>query len=439
MLIDSTTLADLEVFDDPMGRGGLFALLDETRTTPGRRALRRRMTRPASDPAKIRETQLAVRFFARYPDAMELQPALLDCLRRYLDSNIVLVPEEGRLAGFVRARLRATLYRDLHREIREGVEAARALGRRLLETGRRTRALDPPEQVTLRIERLEEICRRWALVPGSGSPPAVLSHDRLLRGAGLSDLRELVDVVGDLDALGAMGRATAKQGWSIPEIADSDQFVLEAEGVYHPFVEDPVTNPIDLSGGEPLVFLTGPNMAGKTTYLRAAALVVLLSQVGMGVPARRARVSPVDVLLTSLNPADNLRAGLSFFLSEVQRVREAATHLVERRRCFVVFDEVFKGTNVRDALEASAEVILGFARARGSGFIFSSHLVELVERLRTEPRVRFGYFDGRVVDGRAEYSYRVRPGVSDERLGLQLLAEERIPELIARIAAASSR
>jgi DNA mismatch repair protein MutS len=117
----------------------------------------------------------------------------------------------------------------------------------------------------------------------------------------------------------------------------------------------------------------------------------------------------------------------------VNRVRDAAAHLAEGRRAFVLFDEVFKGTNVRDALEASKTVILGFAKARGSGFIFSSHLVELVDALEREGRVQFYFFEGKLESGRATYSYELRAGVSRQRLGLQLLAEAEIPRLLARI------
>jgi DNA mismatch repair ATPase MutS len=143
----------------------------------------------------------------------------------------------------------------------------------------------------------------------------------------------------------------------------------------------------------------------------------------------------VEALITSLNPSDNLRAGMSYFLSEVLRVQVAAETLAEGRRAFVLFDEVFKGTNVSDALEASAEVISGFSLAARSGFIFSSHIVELEGKLRSNPRVRFEDFEGRLVEGRAEYSYRLHSGISNLRLGLQLLREAGIPQLIARIGA----
>jgi len=176
-------------------------------------------------------------------------------------------------------------------------------------------------------------------------------------------------------------------------------------------------------------------MAGKTTYLKTVALVVLLAQTGMNVPASSMRLAPVEVVLTSLNPADNLRAGISYFYAEILRVREAAEILAGGRKALVLFDEVFKGTNVKDALEASAEVIEGFAKTRRSGSIFASHLSELYETLRTNPAIRFCQFDGEIIDGSPVFAYELASGVSEKRFGLLLLRQARVPDLIAKISA----
>jgi DNA mismatch repair protein MutS len=117
------------------------------------------------------------------------------------------------------------------------------------------------------------------------------------------------------------------------------------------------------------------------------------------------------------------------------RVKAAATILADGRKALILFDEVFKGTNVKDALEATSEVILGFAKARRAGCIFSSHLAELSEVLRTSPAIRFCYFDGDILGGEPHYTYELREGVSDKRFGLHLLRQAMVPELIARISA----
>ncbi len=139
--------------------------------------------------------------------------------------------------------------------------------------------------------------------------------------------------------------------------------------------------------------------------------------------------------LSSLNPVDNLKEGVSCFMAEVLRVRDAARLVTSGRRSLVLFDEVFKGTNVRDALDASSQVILGFANSRLSGSIFSSHLSELAHGFADHPSIRLRRFDGEVVDGEPRFGYTLEPGVSEMRMGLLLLEQARVPELLRAIGA----
>lgn len=430
MQIDATTLADLEVFGGGDGAGGVFDLVDRTQTARGRSALRRRFENPATDPATIRRTQEAVRFFQRHPRVVRLDAPTVESVGRYLRSNITVSRASGLRAHAERAWM-AVGYRDLLRELGEGVRGVLDLFDQVARLSVSLREHDVPAAITAVAAPLEETAR--VVQRARRESHSLLRLDRRLRGELNDRIEEALEQLAVLDALQAMAETTSALGWVLPEPVEAETFHLEAEGLVHPFLEDAVPNPVRLSGGQPMVFLTGPNMAGKTTYLRSVALLALLGQVGMGVPARRMRFTPVEALFTSLNPSDNLRAGLSYFLAEVLRVKEAASLLADGRRALVLFDEVFKGTNVRDALDASAEVILGFARARRSGFVFSSHLAELVERLAANSAIRFCYFDGDIVHGAPEYSYALREGVSEKRFGLLLLRHARVPELIARI------
>lgn len=432
MLIDRTTLSDLEVYAATDGSAGLFQLIDRTVTSRGRAALRRRFENPSSDLETIRRTQEAVRFFQRHPDVLDIDHPSLESVEWYLRSN-ASVSTASPLAARVEQAWMALRYRDLLSELADGVRATVDVFSKVSQVCASLSELDAPPIVAEPVGRLmaaAEMVRNAR--SGAGS---LLRLDRALRTECRAGIEHALDLLAGLDALHAMADATNAFNWVMPELLDSDAFSLDAEGVYHPFVEHAVRNPARLSAGEPMVFLTGPNMAGKTTYLRSVALVVLLGQIGMGVPARRVRFTPVEVLFTSLNPSDNLRAGLSYFLAEVMRVKAAAGILAEGRRALVLFDEVFKGTNVRDALDASTEVILGFTRARRSGFIVSSHLAELAEILESSPAIRFCYFDGDVVQGSPRYTYQLCDGVSDKRFGLVLLRQAGIPELMARISA----
>ncbi|MDH3456213.1 MAG: hypothetical protein OER90_05175 [Gemmatimonadota bacterium] len=430
MLIDSTTLSDLEVFAASDGSGGVFQLIDRTATSRGRAALRERLEHPSSDIGSIRSTQDAVRFLQLHPNVVNLNDRHVEAVASYLRSNIN-VSATSPLGMRAEHAWMTFRYRDLLAELDQGVRATVTLLEQvssacvaLLERDAPPLIADAAKDVTTTAQLVTQASRE------SGS---LLQLDRTLRTECRDTIEAALERIAELDALNAMAAATSALGFVIPELLDSAAFTLDAEGVFHPFVERAVPNPARLSGGEPMVFLTGPNMAGKTTYMRSVALVVLLGQIGMGVPARRAQFTPVEALCTSLNPTDNLRAGLSYFLAEVMRVKQAARILVEGRRALVLFDEVFKGTNVRDALDASAEVILGFARARRSGFIFSSHLVELVAVLESTPAIRFCYFDGDIVHNAPRYTYELRDGVSDKRFGLVLLRQAGVPELLGQI------
>jgi DNA mismatch repair ATPase MutS len=356
----------------------------------------------------------------------------IDAVARYVQSNIA-IDTGSALSERIEHALLFLRYRGILREIKAGVSSTLAFFSETACFCRNLADRSPPPALAELVSRIDGIARSVLDVPAENR--SLLAQDRALRSRLRPSILEALELLGQIDALNSMASASTAPGWNLPELVNSESFVLEAEGIFHPFIRDPVVNPCRLNGGEPMVFLTGPNMAGKTTYLRSVAIVVLLAQVGMAVPARQVRVSPVEALFTSLNPIDNLRAGLSYFYAEVMRVKAAATILAEGRRAFVMFDEVFKGTNVRDALDASAEVILGFAKARQSGFIFSSHLTELVGALQENRAIRFYCFDGEIRDGAAEYSYQLRQGVSAKRFGLLLLRQAGVPKLIEMIGA----
>jgi len=434
MEIDSTTLTDLEIFEAAGGRAGVFELIARTTTSLGRSALRRRVCNPFSDITEIRRTQEAVAFLARHPDLVVVADAGVRAVAKYLRSNIT--PPEDFVAGARLERIWWKLrYRDALEEIETGAHATVKLFEYVAKRCASLQSVDAPASLSEMGSSITGTAEEVLRVASRSS--TLLAMDRPLRSSLKPRIEEALRQIGELDALNAMALTTSKRGWIFPDLVESDTFLLEAEGLHHPFLTNPVRNPVRLSGGEPMVFLTGPNMAGKTTYLRSVGLAVLLAQIGMGIPASSARLSPAEVLFTSLNPSDNLRAGISYFVAEVLRVREAATHLAAGKRALIIFDEVFKGTNVHDALDASTEVILGFARARASGCIFSSHLVELVNRLESEPSIRYCCFDAEMEHGIPRYSFRLGEGVSDRRFGLLLLKQAQVPELIARIAAAS--
>ena len=174
---------------------------------------------------------------------------------------------------------------------------------------------------------------------------------RLLRAA---------EAVGELDALAAFAVAAADYGWTRPEI--SQGLELSIQGGRHPIVEQAVAQGEFVANDthldperDQIVILTGPNMAGKSTYLRQVALIVLLAQCGSFVPADRALIGLADRVFTRVGAHDDLAAGMSTFMVEMSETANILNHAT--RSSLVVFDEVGRGTSTYDGLSIAQAVV----------------------------------------------------------------------------------
>lgn len=355
-------------------------------------------------------------------------------MQSYLDSSFDVLIDAGAVTRQVDATLIAVRHRDLLRHARAGIQG---LGRLLARASRIVDRLESPENpahVRLLCDRIRQSMDAAPIHGASGTGPfwRTLAADRALRSEWRDELQALLDALAELDFLSGAARLL-DHGYTLPEVVDDDEAHLEGAGVWHPFLPEGVPNHVSLRGGESLVFLTRPNMAGKTTYLRAVGLCVYLAQCGLPVPARHFAFRPVDRLFTSLSPEDNLRAGISFFLAEVRRVKDVVEAVARGQRTIAIFDEVFKGTNVADALEASKTVLLGCSRTTRSAFIFSSHLAELADELAEVPSIRFCYFDGELGASALSFDYHLRAGVSRKRFGMEVFRREGLAELLASL------
>ena len=258
----------------------------------------------------------------------------------------------------------------------------------------------------------------------------VLQSDRIFRTRLKNTFQDLIGWYFEIDALFSMAKTTNENNFSYPEIANEEDFTFRIEGLYHPLLQNAVPYNIGLDNNSNFIFLTGPNMAGKTTFLKAAGTAVYLAHLGMGIPAKSARICYFDRLLTSLNITDNITAGYSFFYSEVIRVKQLAESLNRGEKVFSLFDELFRGTNVKDAYDTSVMIISGLVRWNRSIFILSSHLWELWEKIKVFPNIKELCFDSEIKNGKPVFTYHILHGVSDMRLGMTIIENEKIMNLL---------
>ena len=227
-----------------------------------------------------------------------------------------------------------------------------------------------------------------------------------------------------LDVLAGLAETAAIANFTKPHVHDGDEFL--ATDTRHPVVErfatDPfVPNDIDLNGAtRQLVILTGPNMGGKSTYLRQTALLPLLAQVGSFVPAKDAKIPIVDRIFARVGASDNIASGQSTFMVEMQEtanILHAAT-----ARSLVVLDEIGRGTSTFDGLSiawAVAEHLASNPKARPKT-LFATHYHELTDLADSLPGVVNAHVAAREWKDDIIFLRKIVPGRSDRSYGIQV-------------------
>ena len=206
-------------------------------------------------------------------------------------------------------------------------------------------------------------------------------------------LQRSANAVASIDALCSLATVAMKQGYCRPEV-DTGPYICIQDG-RHPVVEQMlkdslfVPNDTDLgSSGNQVAIITGPNMAGKSTYMRQVALIVIMAQMGSFVPARSARIGIVDRVFTRVGASDDLSSGQSTFMVEMTEVAQILRHATARS--LLILDEIGRGTSTYDGM-AIARAVLEYAantRQLGAKTLFATHYHELTEIEQELPNVR---------------------------------------------------
>jgi len=240
-----------------------------------------------------------------------------------------------------------------------------------------------------------------------------------------------------LDVLAGLAETAAIADFTKPHVHDGDEFL--ATDARHPVVERFATdafvpNDIDLNGTtRQLVILTGPNMGGKSTYLRQAALLPLLAQIGSFVPAKDAKIPVVDRIFARVGASDNIARGQSTFMVEMQET--AAILHTATSRSLVVLDEIGRGTSTFDGLSiawAVAEYLASNPKARPKT-LFATHYHELTDLADSLPGVVNAHVAAREWKDDIIFLRKIVPGRSDRSYGIQVARLAGLPgSVIAR-------
>ncbi len=255
-------------------------------------------------------------------------------------------------------------------------------------------------------------------------------YEALLEGLAehLAPLQRMAAAVAELDVLADLAQRADRLDYRRPELTDRP--CLEIVGGRHPVIERAlgspfVPNDLRLDEDRRMLMITGPNMGGKSTYMRQTALIVLLAHIGSFVPAERALIGPVDRIFTRIGASDDLASGRSTFMVEMTETANILHNA--SARSLVLMDEIGRGTSTYDGLALAWAVAEDLARRVGAFTLFATHYFELTRLPERIPTIANVHLDAVEQGDRVLFLHRVKEGPADRSYGLQVAALAGIP------------
>lgn len=438
MNIDQTSLRDLAIFHAEEEQS-VFNTLNFTQTSGGAQWLAYLLSHPFSDSKSIQETQDLLRLMLQHRDKWPtgITNGTIMVLEKFYQSQIDTIPYP---ANAVNAAVYKLIHGPDYSLIRYTVGHAIDFLQGMQQFVHIFDAAHAPALLKTILSRIQLAMTRQEITSllsitdkKSLSATVLLKHGHYLLYHYKNQLNDLIDLYGRLEAYFSLAQAIQVYQLSFPEIHPSESPSITAKGLRHILLEHPVAYDLEMNQASNFIFLTGANMAGKSTFIKAVGIAAYLAHIGMAVPATQMQLSIFDGILSNIQVSDNIVKGESYFFNEVQRIKNTITRINDNSKWLVLIDELFKGTNVQDAMRCSTTVIKGLLKIKNSLFVLSTHLYEIGDELRPYPNIAFRYFETQVTDEELRFSYQLKEGISNDRLGYLILKQAGVVDLIERL------
>jgi DNA mismatch repair ATPase MutS len=436
-IIDKQTLDDLSIFGK-RGKTSIYNLFNTTRTRGGAQILEDMFMYPLSEAEKINKRSHIIRYFQENRIAFPFRGELFDTIEYYLsntDNRTRLMAENDTLQRKLKGAMGAdNEYEQLHKGVLAIVEIVNNLQTFIEDMGKDKNAVSYREEV----EEMAQLVGDPDLAPlfkekGAKKLPysKTADLDTLLRFKIREKLRRLLYWIYNLDVYIAVALVATKHKFAFAKALPGGNNTLRVEKMYHPEVKNAVANSLSVNRTNNVIFLTGANMAGKSTFMKTLGVTVFLAHIGFPVPAESMEFSVMEGMYTTINLPDNLNMGYSHFYAEVLRVKKVAEQLGRSKNLLVIFDELFRGTNVKDAYDATVAITSAFSGKKDCLFVISTHIIEAGEILGKQcDNIRFVYFPT-VMDGNIpRYTYTLTEGITGDRHGMMIINNEKVLDIL---------
>lgn len=437
MQVDKTTLADLSIFHNEEEQS-VFYHLNHTQTNGGREQLRYLLAHPLSSLEEIQDTQQSIQ---QLMQVMEQWPITVTngtimVIERFYESQINPFPDHpNTVNSFIYKIINAPDYSLIRYTVEHAIDFVKGL--HIIIELLKEQALS--RQLATLVTRMSMLLSKSTIQEMLLEDKKKLRPEQVLRYGGFirdhfkSQSLELVDIYSRMDAYLSIAWACRKHGYHFPGISISKEPFIQAKGLYHMLLETPVAYDIDMNIDKNFLFLTGANMAGKSTFIKAVGVSVYLAHLGLPVPANDMKLSYFDGLLSNIQVVDNIIKGESFFFNEVQRIKNTIEKISDGKNWLILIDELFKGTNQQDAVKCSTAVIEGLRKMNNALFVLSTHLYEIGHDLKKYANLQFYYFETSVENDQLLFSYHLKEGISNDRLGYLILKKEGVVDLLEKL------
>ena len=248
----------------------------------------------------------------------------------------------------------------------------------------------------------------------------------------IPNLQKCAKVISEIDVLASFATVSEANNYIRPEITKNELYIKEAR---HPVVEkvissEFVSNDIIMDKNTNILLITGPNMAGKSTYMRQMAIIAIMAQIGCFVPASEAKLPIFDAIYTRIGASDDLVSGQSTFMVEMKEAAEAITQATDKS--LLLFDELGRGTATFDGM-ALAQGILEYIHQNIKGkTFFSTHYHELTDLDKTLKHLKNIHVSAYEEDGKITFLHKIKQGSVDKSYGIHVAKLANLPSSVIK-------
>jgi len=437
--VDKQTIDDLGIFGK-IRENSVYGVFNKTVTNGGAKILEEMFMYPLSEELKINERGKIIRYFQNDQISFPFKSELFDTVEFYLsntDSRARLSVHEDNLERkFKNAIGTDTEYKLIQKGVLSMMEILNTL--KCFLEGLKSRGIEESyrSQVDimmnlLNIKEFEQCLKETNFK--SISYVKTANYDQEFRYNLRDRLKAILQHIYYLDLYISVANVAKERNFVYAQALPTEKNLLEMDGVYHPLLKNPIANSIKVDDKSNMIFLTGANMAGKSTFMKAFGIAVYLAHMGFPVPASKMRFSVQNGMYTTINLPDNINMGYSHFYAEVMRVKKVAQSIGSSKNLIVIFDELFRGTNVKDAYDATVAVSEAFAANRNCAFIISTHIIEAGETLKQKcDNINFVNLPTVMEGNVPRYTYKIAPGITSDRHGMIIINNEGILDILKK-------